>query len=311
MPVFLVNSQTYSTLQEVADAYALPLTTVLARMDQGFSLEETVTQPRWSFTRITVNGIEYPSIASASRAFGLDPKLVRSRLSAGWSEEEALGLKLRAKVIKNHNNKGKAVCVQGVKYSSIKEAATAHGFKARFISNRVNKGLTIEQALEIEPFPEWFVPGRGQKRIRLAENKKKEREQFEQETGLKKCSCCSQVKPLDFFHGKTSRSSRCKDCVSASFLRYKYNISLGDFFAMKESQKGLCKICKSILEISDESCLRTKKVAVDHCHATGQVRGLLCSMCNKGLGHFKDDVNVLQAAVEYLDEFRRHTQANK
>lgn len=41
-------------------------------------------------------------------------------------------------------------------------------------------------------------------------------------------------------------------------------------------------------------------VAIDHDHVTGNIRGLLCNGCNKGLGLFKDDVNILQKAKEYL-----------
>ena len=60
-------------------------------------------------------------------------------------------------------------------------------------------------------------------------------------------------------------------------------------------------------------CLKLKKVnarfckteslvlAIDHCHSTGKIRGLLCDRCNHGLGHFKDDINLLIKAIEYLN----------
>jgi hypothetical protein len=43
-------------------------------------------------------------------------------------------------------------------------------------------------------------------------------------------------------------------------------------------------------------------VAVDHCHTTGKIRGLLCNGCNKGLGLFLDSTKLLQNAKEYLEK---------
>jgi hypothetical protein len=302
--MYFIDNKQYSSLEEVSNIYKLPVSTILARLDQKLTLEEAVTTPRWSHTKVAVNGEQFPSIASASRYYGLNPGLVRSRLANGWSIEEALGIAEHKKKITCHNNKGKIVTVQGVEYKSIKEAALAHGFKPRFISNRVNRGLSIEEALEIKPFPTWFVPGKGQKRIQLAQQTKQNREQEESRTGLRLCSCCGEHRPIFNFHGKKEKASRCKDCVSASFLRYKYNISLAEFNRLKEQQRGLCKICGVALEISESSSLRTKNVAVDHCHSTGKVRGLLCSMCNKGLGCFSDNTASLEAAILYLQESR-------
>lgn len=57
-------------------------------------------------------------------------------------------------------------------------------------------------------------------------------------------------------------------------------------------QGGRCAICRGNNG--------GRRLYVDHCHATGKGRGLLCSTCNTGLGLFKDDPLVLQAAIEYL-----------
>ncbi|WNL50923.1 recombination endonuclease VII [Synechococcus phage S-CREM2] len=74
-----------------------------------------------------------------------------------------------------------------------------------------------------------------------------------------------------------------------------FGISLNEYEAMLTEQKGLCLICKG----EDTT---GKRLAVDHCHETGKVRGLLCNHCNTGLGKFKDDPKLLEAAVLYLNE---------
>ena len=77
----------------------------------------------------------------------------------------------------------------------------------------------------------------------------------------------------------------------------KFNLTLPEFQAMLESQGGKCLICG----YSDTSNPKHFPF-VDHCHTTGKVRGLLCSNCNHGLGHFKDSVDRLQAAIQYLSD---------
>jgi hypothetical protein len=67
---------------------------------------------------------------------------------------------------------------------------------------------------------------------------------------------------------------------------------------MWELQEGRCAICKSPLSEGQ------KGHAVDHCHTTGTVRGLLCPSCNLGLGKFRDDPQLLSEAVRYLQAAR-------
>lgn len=71
----------------------------------------------------------------------------------------------------------------------------------------------------------------------------------------------------------------------------RYGISAADADALLEAQGGLCAICERDLG---------EKPHIDHDHATGKVRGLLCFNCNGGLGQFGDDELRLRAAVEYL-----------
>jgi len=67
------------------------------------------------------------------------------------------------------------------------------------------------------------------------------------------------------------------------------------YLELLEQQNGVCKICKN-----PERSNRYRRLCVDHCHTTNKIRGLLCSNCNRALGLFKDNYEVLQAAVEYL-----------
>lgn len=83
-----------------------------------------------------------------------------------------------------------------------------------------------------------------------------------------------------------------KDIVKNRELKNKYKITLEQYNNMLIKQKGVCAICKTNLN--------KKALSVDHCHSTGKVRGLLCHNCNMGLGTFKDNMFILQEALNYL-----------
>lgn len=71
----------------------------------------------------------------------------------------------------------------------------------------------------------------------------------------------------------------------------KYSMNPGQFERMVKGQDGKCLICKG-----DWGNL----LNVDHNHVTGEIRGLLCYRCNKGIGHFGDDIEILKIAITYL-----------
>lgn len=71
----------------------------------------------------------------------------------------------------------------------------------------------------------------------------------------------------------------------------KYGVSPDCFQLMLAVQKNACGICKEIF---------SKQPHVDHCHKTGEVRGLLCGSCNRALGLLKDSQDLLESAKEYL-----------
>lgn len=76
-------------------------------------------------------------------------------------------------------------------------------------------------------------------------------------------------------------------------LKKAFGISTEEYNKKLKTQKNGCAICK-------KSCASGNNLAVDHCHASGVIRGLLCSKCNLGLGLFKDDVILLATAKKYL-----------
>ena len=138
---------------------------------------------------------------------------------------------------------------------------------------------------------------------------------------MKICSKCRKSQPLsEFYVSRTSRAkdgmvNRCKTCNrSYSRERYKNNpvkkdrkkypnrkydlkkkfgITLEQYDVMFARQDGRCAICGGYNKSS-------RRLAVDHCHETGVVRGLLCSPCNTGIGHLKDSHHILQNAIDYL-----------
>jgi len=135
-------------------------------------------------------------------------------------------------------------------------------------------------------------------------------EAFPIEDGVrtKRCPACKTRKPLDQF--PKNRSTRdgyaayCKPCHNRQgrenkiknhggtrhyHLKARYGITAADAERMLHSQDGRCAICHE--RPADH---------VDHDHLTGRVRALLCFNCNGGLGQFRDDPELLAAAIEYL-----------
>lgn len=78
-------------------------------------------------------------------------------------------------------------------------------------------------------------------------------------------------------------------------LRRNYHLTLDEYTKVLKFQKNACAICKrGVKEFRN-------RLAVDHCHSTGLVRGLVCWGCNKAISVFKDDIARLKAAASYLE----------
>lgn len=76
-------------------------------------------------------------------------------------------------------------------------------------------------------------------------------------------------------------------------LKHHYGLTLEAYDQIVGDQNGVCAICQN-------ECPTGGNLSVDHCHETGEVRGLLCRTCNLGLGEFKDSAKNLQRAIAYL-----------
>jgi Recombination endonuclease VII len=66
------------------------------------------------------------------------------------------------------------------------------------------------------------------------------------------------------------------------------------------AQKGACWICEKPETVRSNPNGIIDSLRVDHCHKTGKIRGLLCSECNFGLSKFKDDICLMERAIQYL-----------
>ena len=126
------------------------------------------------------------------------------------------------------------------------------------------------------------------------------------------CTGCKIEKPLEQYQKQTDGrlQPRCKACRSEYQakqyakskdkareygLRRKYGIGIAEYEHMLLAQRGVCAIC------AEPEPVPGVRLAVDHDHATGSVRGLLCSLCNRTLGLMRDDPDLLRAAASYLE----------
>ncbi len=140
--------------------------------------------------------------------------------------------------------------------------------------------------------------------------------------GQKWCSTCRTAFPFDKFvknkNVKDGLTSTCKLCMieksgkisSDDNHRYylsrvknntvlkgklkKFNMSVEEYQLLWDAQSGRCASCNKTEEENN------KRLAVDHNHATGRNRALLCAKCNAGIGFFNDNPDLLEKAKQYI-----------
>ena len=136
----------------------------------------------------------------------------------------------------------------------------------------------------------------------------------------KQCNRCKEVKLASFFYkhkrmkdglfghciechksygkkwNEANKSSR-TEILRRSHLLRTYGVSAEEYDRLREAQSYNCKICGI-----HESKACHGRLCVDHCHDSGEVRGLLCKKCNSAIGLLGDNVSNLASAIEYLTQ---------
>jgi len=136
---------------------------------------------------------------------------------------------------------------------------------------------------------------------------------------MKICNKCLKIKPFtEFYVGSAYKDGyrpTCKACVSLYYkkrnatadqkaknrewsIKRKYQISQEDYDSLLITQSDACKICGST-----SSRRGDQPLVVDHCHQTGEVRGLLCHPCNVAIGLLGENISTLQSAINYLSTY--------
>lgn len=86
-----------------------------------------------------------------------------------------------------------------------------------------------------------------------------------------------------------------------------YDLTPAQYADLLDAQGGVCAVCLQAERYIDARTGEPRRLAVDHDHVKGHVRGLLCGRCNRSLGQFGDSVEVLERAVEYLKKAAMQT----
>lgn len=118
------------------------------------------------------------------------------------------------------------------------------------------------------------------------------------------CTNCNRPKkPSSFLKAGGIAALHCDACKSFNNSIKNWNrrstpITKKLYYELVEGQRHRCAICDELF--SDWNFVRSKRLAADHCHTCGQLRGLLCTNCNLALGLFRDNKLSLQKAIDYL-----------
>ena len=109
------------------------------------------------------------------------------------------------------------------------------------------------------------------------------------------CTRCKQSFTLDKFPDLATRG--CYNCVNCV---YKTKERSEQYQEMVDEKGECCEICGAKTGHKSKNGVECR-LAIDHCHKTGKIRGLLCNRCNRGIGYLMDDIQLLKKAIKYLE----------
>ena len=114
------------------------------------------------------------------------------------------------------------------------------------------------------------------------------------------CKVCSKEHNRDFYR----KNPKSPDVQKSGHLRRTFNLTADEYSALFVSQNGVCAACGNSETRTDHRNGDCKDLAVDHDHATGKIRALLCSSCNIALGLLQDDPERIERLLRYIQSFQ-------
>jgi len=294
------DGERYASVKDLSDQQGVAYTSVTRRLGKGWTPEQAVglmPSPRELLIKEAASvdiavcsfdsnrsRVVLPSGSLPLRTFtsarGANYSRAKRRLRAGQSLRDALADGDRRQ---QSPTTGVTVTANGTTFPSLRRAAEALGVTYDVVKRRRQLGWTVGQALGVGPSPA---------------EEQASRAAAELATGMRICSSCGVEKRLeeDFAVnsvGVNGRDNACSSCRQAGRRTRIFGLEPHEYEAQLERQAGLCAICGTAHPGGN-------RWAIDHDHETGFVRGLLCTACNAGLGHFEDDVERLRRAIDYL-----------
>jgi len=149
-----IGGVTYNSINSACSELGKSYKKVIARIsDYNWSIEQAFDlapppppkKPSNS-TQLSTSIGDFQSIADAAQATGIKMGTIANRLRSGWTPDQAVGAAPKP----NKNNTGQAITIEGKRYSSLADAARSHGLEPKIVHQRMKRGKSLKQALEID-----------------------------------------------------------------------------------------------------------------------------------------------------------------